>query len=163
MLGRSKHYARVEQLRRAAISYRQQYHTNYFDDLYSAHSALGVGFESVGVKVLAYLTPVKEKEVVLFVQKPGRTLKERLYEVLACLRDEMGVTAFNAALLIPPIAHADEDWEGFPAIIRIVDRGNVVSRASDIGTMELYAANVIASDPFELTRLLKERLGKITD
>ena len=163
MLGRSKHYARVEQLRRAAISYRQQYGTNYFDDLYSAHSAFGVGFESTGTKVLTYLTPVKEKEVVLFEKELGRTLKEKLYEVLACFRDEMRVTAFNVVLLIPPIAHTDEDWEGFPAIIRIVDRGNVVSKASDIGTMELYAANVIASDPFEITKLLKECLGKATD
>jgi len=37
-------------------------------------------------------------------------------------------------------------------IIRLVDRGSLEDRNSDIGAMELYAASVIASDPFKLAQ-----------
>jgi len=159
MLGKRRHYAKVEQLRRAALSYRDRYGSSYFDDLYRVYRALGCGFEKEGVRVMAYLTPVKEKEVVLIAQELGRSLKERLYEVLACFRDRMGVTSFNAALLLPPIAPVDEDWGGFPAIARVVDRGSTRSKASDIGTMELYASSVISSDPFDVARVVRGALG----
>ncbi len=158
MLGRRRHYAKVEQLRRAALSYRDQYGASYFDDLYRVHRALGCGFEKDGVRVMAYLTPVKEKEVVLIAQELGRSLKERLYEVLACFRDRMGVTSFNAALYLPPIAPVEEDWRGFPVIARLVDRGNPQSKASDIGSMELYASSVISSDPFDVAQVVRESL-----
>ena len=48
--------------------------------------------------------------------------------------------------------------EGFPVIVRIVDRGNLASMHSDIASMELYAASVVASDPFELSRSLKQSI-----
>ena len=163
MLGRRRHYAKVEQLRRAALSYRDRYGASYFDDLYRVHRALGCGFEKEGVRVMAYLTPVKEKEVVLIARELGRSLKERLYEVLACFRDQMGVTSFNAALFLPPIASVEEDWGGFPAIARLVDRGNPRSKASDIGAMELYASSVISSDPFDVAQVVREALGQSVD
>ena len=159
MLGRRRHYAKVEQLRCAALSYGKRYGASYFDDLYQAHRAVGCGLERNGVKVLAYLTPIKEKEVVLIAPELGESLKETLYEVLACFRDRMGVTSFNVALFLPPIARTEEDWEGFPAIVRLVDRGSVESKASDIGAMELYASSVISSDPFEVAQVVREALG----
>ena len=163
MLRRGRHYAKVEQLRRAAISYRDKYGASYFDDLYQVHRALGCGFEKDGVRVLAHLTPVKENEIVLIAHELSLSLEERLYEVLACFRDRMGVASFNVALLVPPIAEVGEDWGGFPAIARIVDRGDPKSRASDIGTMELYASSVISSDPFEVARVIREALGEFGD
>ena len=159
MLGRRRPYAKVERLRRAVLSYRERYRSSYFDDLYRVHRALGCGFEKDGVRIMAYLTPVKEKEVILIAQELGRSLKERLYEVLACFRDRMGVTSFNAALFMPPIAPVEEDWRDFPTIARLVDRGNPTSKASDIGAMELYASSVISSDPFDVVRVVREELG----
>jgi len=158
MLSRRRHYAGIELLRRAAISYRENFGVNYFDDLYHAHKALGCGLEKDGVRIMAYLTPIKEKEVFLMAPEISLSLAERLYEVLACFRDRMGVVSFNVALLLPPIAPVDEDWDGFPAIARLVDRGHPASRASDIGTMELYASSVISSDPFEVARIVGEAL-----
>jgi hypothetical protein len=60
---------------------------------------------------------------------------------------------------MPPIADADEDWSDFPVMVRIVDRGDPDSKVSDVGAMELYAASVVASDPFEVAEALKKRLG----
>jgi len=75
----------------------------------------------------------------------------------------MGVTSFNAALFLPPIAPVEEDWGGFPAIARLVDRGNPRSKASDIGAMELYASSVISSDPFDVAQVVREALGQSVD
>ncbi len=35
-------------------------------------------------------------------------------------------------------------------MIRIIDRGPLDNRTSDIGTMELYGSSVINNDPFDL-------------
>ncbi|UCC60454.1 MAG: hypothetical protein JSW38_11500 [Dehalococcoidia bacterium] len=158
MLGKERHYAKIEQLRCASLSYRGQYETQYFDDLYTVHRLVGCGFDKNGVNVLAYLTPVKEKETILIAPKLDKDLKETIYEVMACFRDRLAVGAFNVAISMPPIAPADENWEGFPVIVRVVDRGSVSSRASDIGAMELYASTVISTDPFEIAQVVKAAL-----
>jgi hypothetical protein len=38
---------------------------------------------------------------------------------------------------------------------RIVDRGHLGQRPSDIGAMELYATPIVGSDPFELIDALR--------
>jgi len=163
MLGRRRHYSKIEHLRRAARSYRDRYGRDYYEDLFHIHRSVGCGFERNGVRIMAYLCPVKEKETILMAPRLDLSFKERLYEALACFRDRMGVTTFNLALYLPPIAEVAEDWEGFPAMVRLVDRGDSSSLASDIGTMELYASNVVSSDPFEVAGVLKGCLAEPSD
>ncbi|MFQ5827298.1 MAG: hypothetical protein ACE5IA_08080, partial [Dehalococcoidia bacterium] len=157
-LSRDSHYAKIEALRRAALGYQKEYGANYFEDLYRLHDALGLGLERGGVRVMAYLTPTKEKEVMVVGKELDRSLKETLYEVLACYRDRLFVTNFNLALVTPPLDDAEEDWGGFPVVARMVDRGDPTNTSCDIGTMELYAASVVSSDPFQVARVLKESL-----
>lgn len=161
VLARDSHYAKIEWQRQAALRYQQQHGSNYFQDLFRVHLALGCALEKEGTKVLSQLTPLKDKEVMLLGDSLDRSFKERVYEVLACLRDRMHVTAFNFALVTPPL-DGKEGWEGFPILARVVDRGEPTSPSCDIGTMELYAASVISSDPFEVARLLKEALTSST-
>ena len=78
---------------------------------------------------------------------------------LACFRDRLGVQSFNVAICMPPLAEVDEDWSGFPILVRLVDRGDPVNRTGDIGGMELYAANVVGTDPFFVIGQLKEVFG----
>ncbi len=158
VLSRDFHYAKIEALRCAAIRYRAENNSNYFDDLFQIHLDLGLGVEKEGTKVLAYLTPIKEKEVMLLSSSLDRSFKERVYEVLACYRDRMHVTAFNLGIATPPLNSPPEDWNGFPVIARIVDRGYPWDGSSDFGTMELYAASIISSDPFQVAQELKEAL-----
>ena len=158
ILSRHMHYSRIEGLRRAALNYGAEYGSNYFEDLYKVHHTLGCAFEKEGIKVIASLTPVKEKEVLLIAGESDLSLKERIYEVLACFRDKMNVTSFNLALIPPPLAETEECWEGFPVLVRLVDRGDPDMVSSDIGSMELFASSIICSDPLEVTRLLKESL-----
>ncbi len=159
LLARDAPYARLEALRRAAEAYRRQHGADYFDDLYRVHAALGCAFEKQGVRVLAHLTPVKENETLLIASTVDTSLKDRLYELLVCYRDRLGVEAFNLALYQPPLGRDLEGWHGFPAVVRLVDRGPLGERTSDIGAMELYGASVVAADPFVLARTLAEALG----
>jgi hypothetical protein len=156
---RDLHYAKVEGWRRAAVTYRHTYGNNYFDDLFLAHADLGLAFQVGDVRVISYLTPVKERETLLLAPTLTDHLKRALYRALACFRDQMGVLSFNVALYLPPIAPTPEDWSGFPAIFRLVDRGDPVNRTADIGAMELYAANVIGTDPFYVAHELRKAFG----
>ena len=106
--------------------------------------------------MLAYLAPFKDNELIIMAPELDLSLKERIYDVLACLRDKMGVLAFNLSMVTAPLSATTESWEGFPVLVRIVDRGEPGSRACDVGSMEIYGASVVASDPFELARKLDE-------
>lgn len=154
-LSRGIHYARVEALRRAALLYRLAHGASYFDDLVAVHRALGLAAERGNTQLLAHLTPVKEKEVLLIGQRPDRDLTDVLYHVLDVFVHKLGVQSFNVALYLRPIDAVQEDWTGFPAVVRIVDRGDLTNRTSDIGAMELYASSVIASDPFRVIEALQ--------
>ena len=158
MLTCERHYARIDGLRRAALGYKQNYGSNYFTDLFQVHRSVGCAMEKRGVRIFAHLTPFKDNEVILMADELNLPLKERVYEVLTCFRDRVNVSSFNLGLVTPPLAETEESWEGFPVIVWLVDRGNLNSRASDIGGMEIYASSVVSSDPFELARQLRQSL-----
>ena len=157
MLTKNRHYPKIEALRQAAESYRQKYGSNYFEDFYEAHRMVGCGFEIEGIRIMAHLTPIKEREIFILAPEFSPPLRERVFEMLYCLRDSFHVLSFNLALITPPLAHTEESWEGFPVMARIVDRGDPRNRASDMAAMELYAASVVASDPLQLGRMIKGR------
>ena len=154
-LGRGMHYARVEHLRRSALLYKLAHGTDYFGDLYAVHRALGLTSEDEDVHILSYLAPIKEREVILVSQHLDQNLKQAVYRVLKCFVEALRVRSFNLALYMQPIDSVPEDWSGFPAIARIVDRGEPYNRTADIGAMELYAASVISSDPFDVAAALR--------
>jgi len=158
LLGRDMHYAAIENLRRAALLFEATYRQNYFDALYSAHELVGAGFSRDGVRVLANLAPVKEHEVILMADDMTEAFKDRIYQTLACFRDRLGVTSFNLVLYRAPLAPTHESWDGFPVMVRIVDRGDSTMRTNDFGGMELYAASVVASDPLKLAQTLQDAL-----
>lgn len=171
-LSRDMHYARVEHLRRSALRYREAHGANYFDDLYAAHKALGLTLENGHTRILAYLTPIKEKEVLLISKELDQDLKDSIYKVLKGFIKRLGVQSFNLVLYHRPFdftqdrpfdlaqgrsfADVEEDWSGFPVMVRIVDRGDPNNKTADMGAMELYAASVIASDPFRVAEALRE-------
>ncbi|HEY1013401.1 MAG TPA: hypothetical protein VGE07_11890 [Herpetosiphonaceae bacterium] len=151
-------YPKIEALRQAAERYGQQTGQGYFDHLWSLHQALGLALHIPEPQLAGYvsLTPVKEKEVVLFGNDPIG-LARSLYQVMDCFIAELGVQSFNVSLVLPPPADTAESWEAMPIIARIVDRGDPNSRGSDIGAMELYATPIISSDPFAVARALAGR------
>jgi galactose-1-phosphate uridylyltransferase len=155
---RGAHYPRVERLRRAAFEYENAHGSNYFSDLSRTHEALGLDIPAPGsppdVHGFASLTPVKEKEVVLLSSDLGEHLRRFLVNVLLRYTRDLGVSSFDVAFYMPPTTPAEEDWSSFPVVVHVVDRGDPANRTSDMGAMELYAAPVVSSDPFQVARLL---------
>ena len=156
-LARGRHYARIESLRRAAAAYRAEHGADYFGDLAATHAALGLGWTRESAQVMASLTPTKEKETLILAPAFDEDAADALHATLAVFQDALGVQSFNAGALMPPLRPVNEDWSGFPCVLRVVDRGLLSLRSSDIGSMELFAEPVIASDPFAVAAALKEQ------
>ena len=154
VLGKGAHYARIEHLRKAAGDYKSSYGSSYFDDLFRVHNILGLGFAAGDAKVMACLSPLKLNEVMIVSESLSDLTKEAVYRVLACFRDRLNITSFNLGIAFPPIG-SERGWEGFPVIVRMLDRGDAGEISSDISAMELWGANVISSDPFETALALR--------
>jgi hypothetical protein len=155
---RGTHYPKVERLRRFAAAYKAEHGSDYFDDLYRVHDSLGLAIlAKSGVRAFANLSPIKEKELVVIGGSPGDdSLQRTVGALLEGYILALGVQTFNVAFYMPPLAPVDEDWFGFPTVVHLVDRGSPANRTSDIGAMELYAASVVASDPFAVARALRD-------
>jgi len=160
MLSRGRAYSRIEALRKAAQAYCRRYETNYFNDLFNVHRALGLAFDRDGVRVIACLTPVKNNEVILMADRLDTAFKTSVYDVLALYRDRLGVTSFNLAIATPPLDRTRESWQSFPVTAWLVDRGSLNYRSSDIGSLELFAASSVSSDPFNLAEKLNSLITK---
>ncbi len=155
-LGRGHHYAKIEAQRRAASRYALGGISGYVRDLLRAHAALGLAMDYRGATLLAHLTPAKEREIVVAAPRVDRPLFRAAYMALVAYRDYLGVTNFNLAFYAPPLAATDEDWSGFPAFIRLVDRGAAGAGTADCGGMEMYGQPVVSADPFDVARVLTE-------
>ncbi len=155
-LTRGMHYARIEAWRQAALRYRVAHGANYFDDLVAVHRALGLAVACGTATLLPSLTPFKEKETHIIAPAFDDDLKAALYRLLRTFVEGLGVQSFNLALYQPPLARVDEDWSGFPLIVRLLDRGDLSSRTSDVGAMEFFAQSVVATDPFRVAEALRE-------
>lgn len=142
------HYAKIEHLRRATRDYERNYGTNYFEDLYRIHDLLGLTIDVGDARALVYLTPVRDREVMLTSQCVGTAFKQALYELIHRFVAVLGVTSFNLVIYMAPFAPPEEDWRHFPVIARLVDRGNPMRRASDVNGVDLYASSIIGHDPF---------------
>lgn len=156
LLGPGPHYAAVERFHRDAEAYRAAHGFDLPGDLVALHRDLGLAVDRAdGVTILAHLTPVKERE--LLVAGPGGmderdpAFTDAVAHALTRYRDSIGVRSFNMALWRSPLG----DWEGFPPIVRLVDRGDLAARPSDIGAMELYGTPVVGSDPYDLVDALR--------
>jgi len=137
-------YGKLEFLEKVATDYKKEFNSSYIEDLYKIHLSLGLARENKGERILFYLTPIKEKEI--FVIRWARKSDEMADTVYKLLKNylDMGVQSFNLAIFQLDDYH----------IVRLVDRGSLADRNSDIGAMELYAASVISSDPFKLAQVV---------
>jgi hypothetical protein len=158
LMSRDTHYAKTEHIRQVAENYREKFNRDYFNDLFQAHHLVNLAFSDQDTTIIANLTPIKEKEVIIVSrQSPAEneSAKRAIYRTLRCFIDELGVTSFNLSISIPPPGE-----KSIPHVIRLVDRGNVFKTTADIGCMELYASSVIASDPYMVINKLRTYYSK---
>jgi hypothetical protein len=171
-LSRGMAYGQVERWRRAAAEYRRTEKSDLFADLGRLHAALDLTFtNSADISGYATLTPLKDRELVLHASidsslmksGPDRTalrtalvsLWDVTYRALRSLIDDQGVRSFNLAVYLLPYGQTVEVWDDLPICVRIVDRGDPLVRAVNIGAMELFAGSVITADPFEVAEQVR--------
>jgi hypothetical protein len=155
VLTRGMHYAKVEGWRQAALRYQAACGANYFDDLAAVHRALGLAVDQGRATILPSLTPFKEKETHIVAPSLDGDLKAAVYHLLGTFVDRLGVQSFNLGLYLPPLANTPESWDGFPLVARLVDRGRLEGKTSDVGAMEFFAQSVVATDPFRVADALQ--------
>jgi len=154
LMGRGMHYAKVEVLRRIVQQYKEKRGRNYFDDLFVAHDLVGLAFSDGHVRILVYLTPIKEKETIIITSTApslSDNAKRAIFGTLRCYIDKLGMASFNLTISMPAFGEHD-----FPYVVRIVDRGNVFKSTADMGGMELYGSSVIATDPYTVVKALRK-------
>jgi hypothetical protein len=140
-------YRAVGEWLHAQDRYQDRYGSPYGMDLFYLHQVIGLGRSYPEGEILAYLTPVKEKEVVILA--PAVENLPPLISRTLSTYHRLGVRSFNLAVLQPPLGVPG------PVMARLVDRGDLLSRSSDIGGMELYGGTaVVSSDPFLLADAL---------
>ena len=161
-LARHAPYAMVEGLRRAAVSYRERWGANYFDDLYSAHHDVGLAFTHSDLRGFVSLSAARARDTWILASAFDDTLADALHDVLRALIERAGMRGFDVGVVMPPIYPASDDtddWSGFPVIARIVDRGSPDALSSDLGAMDLFAQRVISDDPYVTHGHLQIEIG----
>ena len=155
IVARKKHYPRLVFLNRLWQEYRKRYNSDYFDDLYQIHRALGIADEVDGVRVLSSLVPHKEKEIVVLALQFNSAFAAIIYRLLDCFIRKLGVQSFNLVIFFSPLERI-VGWEGFPVIAYLLDRGPLATDTNDFGFMEVYVSSVVANDPFKIFRYIKK-------
>jgi len=183
VLSQQAPFGKVEQQRRSRTEYQQRTGRDLSDDLYLLHEALGLAVtHSSDVRGYVTLTPIKDRELTLEsatipalaqLQATGTPpvhgppldaaalsaalvpLWDATYTALRHLIEQQGVRSFNLVAELPPLAPVTEAWGDARARVRVVDRGDPLSRMVNFGAMELYAGSIINTDPFALAAVLR--------
>lgn len=160
LMTEGKHYPNLELFNEVRNYYFESFGSDYFEDLIRIHKSLGLVKKYKEFLIVSYLTPVKDKELLIFStkRKSFKDMKDfapALNKAISKLIN-LGVDSFNLAAFLPPLSvKKSSEWNGFPTFFRIVDRGALANKTADIGGMELYAGiNIIESDPFSLIKEL---------
>ncbi len=155
VMSRGGGYRKPELLKKAADGYSWETGRNYFDDLYTVHEALGLGFTHKGSRIIVELTPEKEKGVMVLDCIPPDwnkfpDLAGGVNFVLANYL-KMVVESFNVTVSFPawPL---DNGWKRIPIYARTVDRGQLKNKTCDIGPLELLGTPVVSTDPFTVAQ-----------
>ncbi len=124
------------------IEYNQFYQSDYFKDLFLIHRFLDLAKEIEGIKVIASLTPFKDKELILLGKNKS---------IITDLILEYRKFSFNFNFF--QINQFLDNTLSF-----LVDRGESNNKTSDIGSLEIYAYSVVG---FDLLKFAREIFSKL--
>jgi len=130
----------------------------YWQTTAKVHLDLGLAVD-VGGAALAYanLAPVKERDLTALTNGPLVDGARAVWPLLQSLITA-GTTSWSLAAIVNPrlLGLPVDAYREWPDVIwRVVDRGDIASRAADIGAAELYASTVVAADPYVVADLLR--------
>jgi hypothetical protein len=155
-VGRKFHYGKIDRLRRDAYAYGCANYASYFEDWVAIHRSLGLTTRWGSVTAMAHLVPCKEREIILVADKfENPDLPTALFKALKVFAAQ-DVKSYNVAVYMPPIGHPDANWNCFPTLVHLVDRGDPAAKTADVGAMEMYSSAVVSSDPFQVAQAMRD-------
>lgn len=155
-LTKGQAYAKVEELRYLTNHYQEMHKSSYYDDVFMIHERLDLAMVCGDIRIMAKITPIKEKEVMILGKTFDNNLADVVSDTLTTMKERLGVTSFNVSIILPPMEKTPEAWDHLPIIVRIVDRGKLSSRTTDMGAMELYAQSIIGNSPYMVIDKLRK-------
>lgn len=158
------HEGAIEQLLEISQIHRWKTGRDYFEDLFRAHQVVGLGMERNGVRVMPFLTPLKERHIRMVAYAFDEPQRDVLFRILHHYMDKeqgFGVQAFNFSIGYRPISYDGRDWGGFPAIIaEIIDRGDISKRNNDMGYSEtLLRSPITTTDLYRVNEGIEKALA----
>lgn len=153
VLGRTdRHFGYAEAVRTHTPS-------DYWQQVEAIHQDLGLCLSAGQSVGWVNVAPVKERDLVVASPsiESGASL---VFDLLQGLF-ENGTNNFTVAAIPSPEYFGDSDegdrgFRGWPAVLwRLLDRGDMRARHSDIGAAELFGSAVIAADPWLVRRWLR--------
>ncbi len=151
-------YAKIEELRHHALKYQEQYRTNYFDDDFMIHNKLGLAMKVGDIRIFVKITPFKEKETVILSSGFDSKMATVLSDILNTMKENLGMISFNVASVLHPMKKTPEVWDHMPVVTRIVDRGKLTTKTTDVGSVEIYGQSVIETNPYLVIDNLRKSL-----
>ncbi|XP_055881891.1 uncharacterized protein LOC106066092 isoform X2 [Biomphalaria glabrata] len=158
-LSPTRYQGMVEAWRRAAQDYFSDQHSNYFTDLITIYSALGLAVPYKSAVALASLTPRKDNEVVIIAPEAGDDFFQLIYYVLRGFMDDLKKFSFSLGGGYPAM-DKDDKVGRIPAFVRIITRGVTTEIRTDISALELFTATNVNIDPYKVVRSIQESLRK---
>eukprot|EP01079_Euglenida_sp_SAG-EU17-18_P000746 gene746-386_t len=103
-LTKDHYYGRSAQVVDAAHQYAQNYKSNYWNDVSLVHTQLGLAISYGDAILMASMTPIKEKELLVLAPDPlSPYFAALLHVALNGLKHKAAVRAFSAAIVLPVI------------------------------------------------------------
>eukprot|EP00755_Sulcionema_specki_P028056 Sspe_Gene.89057::Locus_60921_Transcript_1_1_Confidence_1.000_Length_1369::g.89057::m.89057 len=152
----NKFYTRAEMMRRSSAAYQAEWGGNMWADMALVHDQLGLAVRKGDCVLMASLTPIKERELIVVGYSDDSDFAALWYVALAALRS-FGTRSFSSGVVFEPL----DNPRSYPAVARVVDRGAPSDIRNDVGAMELYGSFNVGQDPFDLMPTIREELRKL--
>ncbi|BFZ10918.1 hypothetical protein BsWGS_13957 [Bradybaena similaris] len=158
-LSPNRYQGMVESWRRAGQDYFSDLHSNYFSDLITLYSALGLTVQFKSAVALASLTPRKDNEVVIIAPEADDDFFQLIYYVLRAFMDDLKKYSFSLGGGFPPMVPSVQAGR-LPAFVRIITRGVMTEIRTDISALELFTATNVNIDPYKVVNVVKNSVLK---
>jgi len=142
-------------LQRQGAEYRRQHRSDYWADLVSLHTSLGLGLVRGEVAVVAPLTSHKEHELMVISKEVDADFVT-VYTAIMRMYASMQLWCRSLALAWPWTPDLD-----MPVILRVGSRGACDSPVADVSSLELYSIYSVNSDPVTTITNLKRVLAEM--
>ena len=141
-------------LERAARQYQAQHgaEADYFQDLVSLHTRLGLAVSHGEATALVPLTSHKDHEIMIVSREVGPDFLFLFSRVMQMYNEKLAVYCRSLGMMWPRLTGSQP---AVPAVLRVGSRGACDSQVSDTSSLELYGVFSVNVEPLTTINTLK--------